>query len=192
MDVRSQRTRQLISDAFMELLEDKPAAKITVTEICQKANINRATFYKHYLDVPDLHEQLEQKILKEFEEFVQGKVLTDAVPYREMLVELLDFSARFGSRYYILCTENAASDLPAKSFQMLNSLVFPLMKERIPSISDQEAAMLYQFVSHGSGSMLVQWLRRECNWTAEQMADFIMLISGAAVQSVLNRRKEQS
>ena len=192
MDVRSQRTRQVISDAFMELLRDRTAAKITVTEICQIANINRATFYKHYLDVRDLHEQLEQEILGEFEEFLRGRVLKDALPYREMLVELLDFSARFGSRFYILCSENAGSELPAKSFQLLNSLFFPLMKERIPSISDQEAAMLYQFVSQGSGSLLVHWLRGECNWTKEQMADFIILVSGAAVQSVLDRRKEQS
>ena len=192
MDTRSQRTKQGIAAAFMELLEDRPLAKITVTEICQRADINRATFYKHYLDVPDLHQQLEREILEEFEGFVRGKLLADAVPYREMLVDLLDFSARFGSRYYILCSENAASDLPAKFFRRMNSLVFPLLQERIPSISDQETAMLYQFVSQGSGSVLVQWLRRECDWTKEQIADFIMLVSGAAVQAVLDRRKEQS
>ena len=47
MDIRSKKTRQTIAKCFLELLGKTPVSKITVTEICAMAKINRATFYKN-------------------------------------------------------------------------------------------------------------------------------------------------
>ena len=44
MDIRSKKTRQTIAKCFLELLGKTPVSKITVTEICAMAKINRATF----------------------------------------------------------------------------------------------------------------------------------------------------
>ena len=79
MDIRSQRTKQVISESFLELLKGKPASRITVTEICSMASINRATFYKHYLDVPDLQVSLENEILSDFTSFLQNCCFSDTV-----------------------------------------------------------------------------------------------------------------
>lgn len=42
----------------MELITKKPVYKITVTELAQKAEISKGTFYLHYLDIFDLYNQL--------------------------------------------------------------------------------------------------------------------------------------
>ena len=47
-DRRTRYTRQTIKDTFLELLKQKSFTKITVTEICKNAEINRGTFYLHY------------------------------------------------------------------------------------------------------------------------------------------------
>lgn len=57
-DKRIEKTKALIKDTFLALSLTTPAEKITVKAICDKANINRGTFYYHYLDVPDLIEKL--------------------------------------------------------------------------------------------------------------------------------------
>ena len=62
-DRRTARTRKAIIDAFIALLTEKELNKVTVQEIADRADINRATFYKHYLDVYDLYEKIEQKSL---------------------------------------------------------------------------------------------------------------------------------
>ena len=49
-DRRSQRTRQLLSVAFVELLRKKGYSAITVSDIIERANIGRSTFYSHYRD----------------------------------------------------------------------------------------------------------------------------------------------
>ncbi len=53
-DRRTRYTRQTIKDIFLEELKAKPYSKITVTEICKKAEMNRGTFYLHYYDVDDV------------------------------------------------------------------------------------------------------------------------------------------
>lgn len=53
-DRRTKYTRSVIREALMELLRIKPYSKITVTELCRLADINRGTFYIHYFDVDDV------------------------------------------------------------------------------------------------------------------------------------------
>ena len=47
-------TKQLLCESFISLLKQKPIDKISVTELCQAANVNRGSFYAHYADVYDL------------------------------------------------------------------------------------------------------------------------------------------
>ena len=48
MDRRQKKTREAIFDAFIELLSKKHYNQITVSEIIEKADIGRATFYAHF------------------------------------------------------------------------------------------------------------------------------------------------
>jgi AcrR family transcriptional regulator len=54
MDPRIRRTRGYIQGAFRELLNEKGFKSITVREITERAEVNRATFYAHYADKYDL------------------------------------------------------------------------------------------------------------------------------------------
>ncbi len=59
MDLRTERTKNSIKSAFLELRKQKPLEKITVKELAELAYINKATFYTHYHDIFDLTDQLE-------------------------------------------------------------------------------------------------------------------------------------
>lgn len=53
-DPRVKRTRKLLSQAFLELMQEKGFQAITVQDIADRAGVNRATFYAHYEDKFDL------------------------------------------------------------------------------------------------------------------------------------------
>lgn len=53
-DRRSQRTRRLLSEALVELIREKDYNTITVSDIIDRANVGRSTFYVHYRDKDDL------------------------------------------------------------------------------------------------------------------------------------------
>lgn len=65
MDLRIEKTRCAIRNAFLQLRSKKPLEKITVKELSELANINKATFYLHYHDIYDLSESLERDVVRE-------------------------------------------------------------------------------------------------------------------------------
>lgn len=60
-------TRMVIREAFFELLQEKPITKITIAEICERADIHRGTFYQHYHDIYDLQEKIESGLMEKFD-----------------------------------------------------------------------------------------------------------------------------
>lgn len=63
IDRRVRYTKKAIRESFLDLLENKPLEKISVTEICKNADINRGTFYSHYSDPFELKHCLEQELV---------------------------------------------------------------------------------------------------------------------------------
>lgn len=63
MDIRIEKTKQGIINAFIELRSRKEIERITIKELCEKAQINKSTFYSHYHDIYDLTDKLETEIV---------------------------------------------------------------------------------------------------------------------------------
>ncbi len=55
----------MIMEAYVELLSEKPAEKITVTAIVNKAGLNRSTFYAHFSCPNDVMDMLEQRLVED-------------------------------------------------------------------------------------------------------------------------------
>ncbi|MFQ7035454.1 MAG: TetR/AcrR family transcriptional regulator [Candidatus Borkfalkia sp.] len=66
MDLRIQKTYKALTDTFLELLEEKHFEDITVEELCSRAMIRRATFYKHFADKNDFFVFLVREIQQKF------------------------------------------------------------------------------------------------------------------------------
>lgn len=62
---RTEYTKAQLKSALLTLLDTIPLAKITITDICKQANINRGTFYGHYRDATDLFEAIEADLVAE-------------------------------------------------------------------------------------------------------------------------------
>lgn len=69
-DARVRYTKMIIQQSFVEQLKVYPLNKITVKKICATAEINRATFYKHYHDCYDLMKQMEDKLIIDLKELI--------------------------------------------------------------------------------------------------------------------------
>lgn len=61
-DKRVLKTRKAITTAFMELTLEKDMQKITVSDIAERAVINRSTFYLHYADAKEVLDDIENNI----------------------------------------------------------------------------------------------------------------------------------
>lgn len=72
MDQRIVKTKAAIKNAFLELRKKKNIEKITVTELTNLAEINKATFYLHYSDIFSLAEETEDEVIDDILGEIQG------------------------------------------------------------------------------------------------------------------------
>ena len=63
LDIRIEKTERAIKLAFMELRAEKPVEKIRVKELCDRACINKSTFYAHYQDIYALATAMEEELV---------------------------------------------------------------------------------------------------------------------------------
>lgn len=57
-DLRVMRSQKMIMEAFFSLVEEKGFDQITVSDIAERAMVNRATFYAHFKDKQDLYNRV--------------------------------------------------------------------------------------------------------------------------------------
>ena len=110
-DRRTIRTRKALCEALAQLLTTKELHRITVQEIADKADVNRVTFYKHYLDVYDLYEKLEKEVITEIE-----LVILEGERNPEYMKSLIDYIDE--NRIYFRATSEG----------QLIAVVFPAME----------------------------------------------------------------
>lgn len=75
LDPRMKRTRHMLQGALMELMHERTFQSITVQDIAERATVNRATFYDHFVDKFAL---LEYAVRDSFEEELRNKLPADA------------------------------------------------------------------------------------------------------------------
>ena len=65
-DLRTKRTRKMILEAFINLVEEKGYEHVTVSDIANQAMINRATFYAHFKDKQDVYDYIFKEAVAQF------------------------------------------------------------------------------------------------------------------------------
>lgn len=90
----SKRSRRLIRESFLELLEERDLDKITVVDIVKRADVTRSTFYVHYPDIHGIIEEIQNEIisrhLEEFSQIEYRTMLHDPVPYLKSVAAMLE------------------------------------------------------------------------------------------------------
>lgn len=84
-DKRVIRTKKAIKAALFKLLETKDLSVVTITELTQKANVNRRTFYTHYRNITDILNEIEEDLVESLTRLLQQ---FDASNYKESTYKL--------------------------------------------------------------------------------------------------------
>ena len=96
IDRRIRKTKALLSQGLIQLMEEKEIRDISVKELTDLADINRGTFYLHYNDIYDLLIQMEDELFVEFNEILDRTMKDDGGEHspREVLQEVFYFLER--------------------------------------------------------------------------------------------------
>lgn len=183
-DVRARYTRRVIIDAFVDLWQQKPLAKITVREICEKAQINRSTFYKHYQDCYDLRDRLEEETLDNLEQVFAAIPTAGLQP---VLTSVLQFMQ---SNREILAMQADPAEVSTFTQRMIERC-FRRMGDWLPegpNEADGARGMYHAFLFGGAGAVVEYWVRHGMDKPPEQVAQVIRALCVNA--SAKGARKE--
>jgi AcrR family transcriptional regulator len=182
-DGRVRYTKMRIRSAFYELLQKTEYEKITVTSICNLAEINRATFYKHYLDVPDLVDKLQDDAVNELGsrlsqakgdslecsvaealKYIRGNI-TESSPIRELI-----FPRSTGF----------ISKISGLVYELFSDFVLPHEKEMTGITKD----ILFSYISAGSAGIIEYWCRSGYKESEEDIARSIITLASCTLNNI--------
>lgn len=158
---KTRYTRQALREAFIELLQEQPIEKITVTRICELADVSRGTFYLYYHDPFDLLDCLEDEFLAELERQLMAKLAASTGNYSEDTSFWLDLlSALFKARdlTYLFFT-NRNSSFITKCLALNRPYAEELCKREFPSMTQRERNYSHTFYEYGSFSVISLWVQ---------------------------------
>jgi len=181
------RSKKLITDALADLLQEKRADKITVTDVVERSGINRGTFYAHYRDVPDVIEHLLQGTFSR----LRGAIGTpeprrvEEVPelllrqVQSLLEEDMDF-------YRKVMSSNVASFLREQLVAIMLDYILQRSGEfGLRPGGDFEYSI--RFCAGGLSHLYRDWFDGKLNLTLEELTDK----SIAMLQTVIRATLEQ-
>lgn len=145
-DARVRYTRRVIKESLLRLLEDRPVNRITVKEVCEAAQINRATFYAHFTDCFDVLNQMENDLLADFERSLSFASVVDVVDMIERIYAMIDQNAEVCC---VLIFQNKDSSLTAKMIAMAHDKTIVCWKEQLTRATESDREMLFTCLSNG-------------------------------------------
>ena len=157
----TRRTRSAIREALTEMLAVKPIGKITVQELIDRANICRTTFYAHYEDIYNLLSEVENDILSEIREGLEG---LDQAPIRveeqyPAIEAVVEVYARHENLIRLLNGPNGDPAFDARLQDTIYHLTRDLRKVKEGDAFDEERHRLYScYVISGGISVLNRML----------------------------------
>ena len=145
-DARVRYTRRVIKESLLRLLEDRPVNRITVKEVCEAAQINRATFYAHLTGWFDVLKQMEDDRLADFERSLSFASVVDVVDMIERIYAMIDQNAEVCR---VLIFQNKDSSLTAKMIAMAHDKTIVCWKEQLTRATESDREMLFTCLSNG-------------------------------------------
>ncbi len=103
LDPRVRRTRQMLFQAFQELLVEKGFDQISVQDIAERSTLNRATFYDHF---PDKFALLEAMISERFGKAIEARMEGGEPACEKSLRQLILAACDFLTELSSGCTKN--------------------------------------------------------------------------------------
>ena len=155
-DRRTQKTKKALCNALAELLTEKELHKVTVQEITDRADVNRATFYNHYLDVYDLYEKIEENTLVELGLLMLRLEETSS---EATFANLINYISEYRTIFKMIFSPNTTGQLKSKMQQLIEGVLRQIQIEKHgTSREDKKLEYMSSYRSQGCLAVISKWV----------------------------------
>ncbi|GHO47839.1 TetR/AcrR family transcriptional regulator [Ktedonospora formicarum] len=177
MDRRVQRTHQLLRQAAIETMKEKGFLAMTIQDIADRANVNRGTFYAHYLDKYAL---LDELIHDQFQELLKKSLPPESRWNKQTLRLLMKVVLEHFEDEYHQCDPTEVVDplIERATKDALADLLLAWLKQEMSAgtkfrVPVETIARVISWTILGAAA---HWYQEGIKLSAEQVADDVLLI----------------
>lgn len=176
---RVRLTRDLLKKNLITLLLEKPISAVKVKELCEKAELNRTTFYLHYGSPQDVLHDIELDFLNSTKD-----VLTEISPDVDgiqYITVYLNFIHENADVFQVLIL-----DPQDKEFQkdFLDTMFQTIRKQFAPTVPEQIQAETYAFILQGAIAVIKTWMDSGFQKNPKIISELIYDLTDSALMAV--------
>jgi len=150
---KTRYTRAALGQALVEALRDKPLARVTVTDLCRRADLSRGTFYLHYDNPADVLDDLEDRLLADFIDAWGDRA---DIGDQEFVLTVLHRLATDPDLAALVVQPN--STLVARFFAWRRDATQDACRAQYPDLDETQLSYVRTFKEQGAIHLIAQWV----------------------------------
>ncbi len=197
-DRRIRKTKKLLRDTLIELMNEKSIENITIKDLTERADLNRGTFYLHYRDIFDLLDQCEIEMLQEMSEllskidpssFIEYNSINESYPPLVELFEWFKNNLNFGNA---LMGSNGGISFLEKIKTVVENELYKRQYKIDPQNSNSAfSKYFYAYIIFGFLGIIKQWFENDASTPPKEMALILTKIALNGFQTGVASRNPQ-
>lgn len=179
-ETKYRNTASLMDQALLTLIDKKEFKYITIKEICQKAGVNRSTFYLHYQNTHDLLIETIDYLIDQLRKQYDESFVFDA--NKDSLDNLMLFTKNYSIPYLRYIKEYKKAFMAIVNYpdvfkvkNIYDEIYFKLFKPILLRFNvpiDEQRYMIRFYIS-GIHGIIIEWIKNNCNEEVEFIANLI-------------------
>lgn len=167
-DNRVRYTKMVLRQALLQILQTKNIDKVTIKDICDKAEVNRGTFYLHYATPNDLLMEIEQQFVDENKEYFFA--------YRENDSEVSSLAGMFTCILQnkdicrVIMGKNGSPKFVERLGEMMRENVVDGWCREFPKCKRADLDYVFDYVFVGSTRLILNWIEDDKGLSTEDLA----------------------
>ncbi len=170
-DRRVKYTKMVLRQSLLELLREQPITKLTVTDICTRADVNRNTFYSHYESPFNLLMQIEDELYEEIMRSVERSLSPRTIS--AFLLEVCQSIAANGDLCRILVSEHGDKEFLKRIMQVAHDWSIAEWSAQPGALDREDMELLYSFAASGSVAVIEGWIKSGMQKSPQEIATLI-------------------
>ena len=173
MSRRQRMTIRLLEDAYLELLDE--GGEVTVAALCERADVNRTTFYRYFTDMDGFAAEMRSALFSKFFSLLDGIELDTPAFSRDLsrrkILEALEITEKNEKLCRVLLVDGS-SDLAVRSLEEHLTLLRDTARA---GCGEEEADLCYAAICGAIARLWVRWIGGRFSVPREKM---VLLIEG--------------
>lgn len=176
---RTRLSKMLLKNALMDLMKEKGSvSKISVRELCERAELNRSTFYAHYNEPKELLCELEDEILMSTKEHLEKIGAENDLGAHKYILSFLKYIKDNDKQFRSLLVDSAD---PQFRTRFMGQTIVQFVENLDVSFPAEIEQYIYSYILNGSMGILIQWIRSDYEADENTICNLLFAINNSAL-----------